>query len=91
VRARIARPLPECSLCEAPVKRDVHEANGGLCNGCTSGIADTVRMLPAGRGLVDIDKLRRQRLLERRPDLVDEDCQTVFVERFIPPVPGEDR
>lgn len=86
-----AQPLPECSLCELPVRRDVHERNKGLCEGCTDGIAQTVRMLPAGRGLVDIDKLRRQRLLERRPDLDDEECQTVFVEAYRPPVPRTDK
>lgn len=47
---RIAQPLPECRLCEAPTKRDVWEANGELCTPCADAIADTVRMLPVRTG-----------------------------------------
>ena len=43
---KVAEPLPECSLCETPTRREVHEANGGLCTSCATGLADTVRMLP---------------------------------------------
>lgn len=84
---RTADPLPECSLCEAPTRRAVYDTNGGLCSTCVDGIADTVRMLPAGRGLVDIDKLRRDRLLERTAVL---EHPTVYVERYTPPVPETD-
>lgn len=30
----VSEPLPECHLCEAPTRRDVHEAHGGLCTAC---------------------------------------------------------
>lgn len=31
---RIARPLPECQLCETPTKRATWEALAGLCSPC---------------------------------------------------------
>lgn len=86
--ARTADPLPECALCELPTARAVWEANGGLCSDCTRGIADTVRMLPTSK-VVDIERLREQRLHGRRPSTFGD--QTVFVEAFVPPVPGGDR
>lgn len=43
---KVADPLPECQLCERPTRRATHERNRGLCNDCTHGIAETVRMLP---------------------------------------------
>jgi hypothetical protein len=48
VSARIVRAasLPECALCERPVKRAVHERNGGLCNECDSGFRRVTGMLP---------------------------------------------
>jgi recombinational DNA repair protein (RecF pathway) len=82
VNIRIADPLPECSLCGTPTKRAKHERNGGLCSRCASGVADTVRMLPAG-GVVDLDRERARR---RASEALD---QTVFVERYRPPVPGQ--
>ena len=42
---RIARPLPECELCEEPTKRRVWLANAGLCSSCVDGIDATVRMV----------------------------------------------
>ena len=83
-----AQPLPECRApgCEKPVKRDVWEANGGLCTACADSIAHTVRMLPARPGVLDFGEARRRKLLERRP-LVTED-PTVYVESFVPPLPG---
>lgn len=78
---RIADPLPECSLCENPVLRLVHERNGGLCSRCAAGIAATVRMLP----IRDPEQLQRQRDLRAERNL----DETVFVERWLPPVPGQ--
>lgn len=84
---KIAEPLPECSLCEAPTARAAHDANGGLCTPCRTGIADTVRMLPV-RGVVDLDSERtRRRRLEHLAD--DQDDATAYVERYLPPVPGQ--
>lgn len=81
----IAEPLPECSLCEQPTRREAWEENGQLCTGCSSGIADTVRMLPVrGATVTDIADQRRRRV--DRQEQLDE---TVFVERFLPPVPGQ--
>lgn len=42
---KIARPLPECRLCEQPTKRPVWLANGGLCSSCSEGIDATVKMV----------------------------------------------
>jgi hypothetical protein len=42
----VGAPLPECPLCERPVRRDVAEKTGGLCTECDDVIADTIRMLP---------------------------------------------
>lgn len=86
---RIAEPLPECGMCENPMLRETHTRNGGLCDGCTRGIDATVRMLPPGT-VADLGRARRQRLLHAsgRPPLV-EGAETVFVERYIPPVPHE--
>ena len=42
---RVARPLPECRLCEQPTKRRVWLANVGLCTSCVDGIDATVRMV----------------------------------------------
>jgi hypothetical protein len=39
-----AAPLPECSLCEAPTRRDVHDRNKGLCSLCAG--EATVRIEP---------------------------------------------
>lgn len=88
--ARIAEPLPECDLCEAPTKREVWEENGRLCTRCSKGIADTVRMLPAGGGVVDLERERARRRASdalARSDALDD--HTVFVERYVPPVPGQ--
>jgi hypothetical protein len=89
VTIRQAQPLPECALCENPMLRETHDANGGLCTACSRGVAETVRMLPVGR-VVDLDAARRQRLLlaPDRPPMVD-DSPTVFVEAYRPPVPGQ--
>jgi hypothetical protein len=43
---QVVPPLPECNLCERPTARTAHEANGGLCTECATGLAQTVRMLP---------------------------------------------
>jgi hypothetical protein len=84
--ARTAQPLPECRApgCEKPVKRDVWEANGGLCTPCADSIAQTVRMLPARPGVLSFGEARRRRLLQQAPPL------TAFVEGYTPPVPGAD-
>jgi hypothetical protein len=42
---KVAKPLPECALCEMPTSREAYLANGGLCTPCTSGIDATVRMV----------------------------------------------
>jgi hypothetical protein len=68
---RIARPLPECRLCESPTRRSVWLENAGLCTECVDGIAATVRMV---------------RLPPAPDDFGD---ATVFVERYVPPVPGQ--
>lgn len=39
-----AAPLPECLLCEAATRRDVHERNKGLCSRCAGDA--TVRIAP---------------------------------------------
>lgn len=31
---KIAEPLPECVICERPVRREAHQRNGGLCSRC---------------------------------------------------------
>jgi hypothetical protein len=80
VTARVADPLPECALCENPVLRQAHTANGGLCTPCATRIAATVRMLP----IRDPEHLERQRELRAARQVDD----TVFVERYLPPVPG---
>lgn len=67
----MARPLPECRLCEIPTARATWLANGGLCTECTDGLAATVRMV----GL--------------RPLPADSADQTVIVEGYRPPVPGQ--
>ena len=78
-------PLPECELCEQPTHRQTWEENGHLCTRCSSGIADTVRMIPVrSASVVDIGELRRRRL--DRQETLD---QTTFVERYLPPVPGQ--
>lgn len=51
--ALTARPLPECSLCEAPTRREAYDRNGGLCSAC----AHTLVLATA----------RRARLTRRRP------------------------
>lgn len=78
-----ASPLPECEMCGTPTVRDKHTENGGLCSKCLRGIADTVRMLPVGGGVVDLSRERARRRLLAPPDV------TVFVERYTPPVPGQ--
>ena len=85
--ARTAEPLPECELCEQPTHRATWEDNGRLCTQCSRGIADTVRMLPV-RGVVDLadERTRRRRLQHLADDLDD---ATAYVERYIPPVPGQ--
>lgn len=84
---RVAEPLPECELCGAPTKREAHERNGGLCSPCTTGIADTVRMLiPAGVTDLTSERERRRRLASADVALSDE---TVYVETYRPPVPGQ--
>lgn len=84
----MAAPLPECPMCESPMLRDTAERNGGLCDSCTRGLDATVRMLPPGK-VADLGRARRQRLLHAaRPPMV-EGPQTVYVERFTPPVPHD--
>jgi hypothetical protein len=41
----VAFPLPECPGCDRPVRRDIAEANDGLCSEC-AGVVNTVRMAP---------------------------------------------
>lgn len=84
---KIAEPLPECELCERPTHRATWEANGRLCTPCSTGIADTVRMVPV-RGVVDLASERtRRRRLEHLAG--DQDDATAYVERYTPPVPGQ--
>jgi hypothetical protein len=88
VIVRVADPLPECALCATPTKRDAHDRNGGLCSPCATGVADTVRMLPVRGGVVDLDSERdRRRRLEHLAG--DHDDATAYVERWLPPVPGQ--
>lgn len=42
----VAAPLPECLLCEAPTRRDVHARLGGLCSGCDIGVRRAAALLP---------------------------------------------
>ncbi len=82
---RRAEPLPECELCEQPTLRAAWEENGHLCTRCVRGIADTVRMLPVpSADVAHLDDARRRRL-----DRLAQNEQTVFVERYLPPVPGQ--
>lgn len=85
---RLADPLPECELCGAATKRDAYERNGGLCSSCSAGIADTVRMLPVG-GVVDLDRERARRRASEALLPAEDDALTVYVERYVPPVPGQ--
>lgn len=71
---KIARPLPECRLCEIPTARATWLRLGGLCPECDegiSGIAATVRMAR----------------LPPAPDQFGDN--TVIVEGYRPPVPGQ--
>jgi hypothetical protein len=77
-------PLPECELCGEATRRAAFEANGGLCSACARGLADTVRMLPVPAAVASLADARR-----RRDDRLEDDAQTVYVERYIPPVPGQ--
>lgn len=80
---QIANPLPECSLCAVPTKRDVHELNGGLCTACM--VESTLRMVPVrSADADDLDDLRRRR--EDRQEQLD---LTAYVDRWLPPVPGK--
>lgn len=82
---RVADPLPECELCDRPTLRTAWEENGRLCTVCARGLADTVRMVPLRRAdVVALDDVRRQRLQRETAD-----AETVFVERYLPPVPGQ--
>jgi hypothetical protein len=75
VSFRIARPLPECPMCETPVRRATFLENGGLCPTCRAmndELGDTVQMTR----------------LPPAPDQFLTDA-TVNVERYTPPVPGQ--
>lgn len=85
---RTAEPLPECRMCGTPTKRKAYDRNGELCTPCAEGVAATVRMLPV-RGVVDLDRERARRRASAALHPADEDDQTVFVERYVPPVPGQ--
>jgi hypothetical protein len=87
VTIRTADPLPECSLCGQPTKRTTHERYGGLCSACSRGIADTVRMVPV-RGVIDLDRERARRRASEALTRDDDDL-TAYVERYVPPVPGQ--
>lgn len=41
---KIARPLPECRMCETPTLRRVWLENSGLCSSCLEQLSATVRM-----------------------------------------------
>lgn len=74
-RLHVARPLPECRLCDRPTARKVYLRNGGLCSECDEGVhavADTVQMTR----------------LPPAPDQFLSDA-TVLVEGYTPPVPGQ--
>jgi len=89
VTIRVSEPLPECQLCDTPTLRAAWEANGHLCTACADGIADTVRMVPV-RGVVDLGTERsRRRRLEHLA--ADQDDATAYVERYLPPVPGQEQ
>lgn len=46
---QLAQPLPECALCEQPVRRETWERLGGLCSECNDAIAAAAAMLrPVG-------------------------------------------
>lgn len=77
MRVRIAKPLPECRLCDMPTARATWLKLGGLCTECYEGIrgvAATVRMdrLPPAP-----DSFGRER------------DSTGYVEGYRPPVPGQ--
>jgi hypothetical protein len=84
---KVAEPLPECGLCSRPTRRVTHATHGGLCGQCATGVADTVRMLPVRDVAGPSSAERRRQALTRRSDVLD-DC-TGFVERYVPPVPGQ--
>jgi hypothetical protein len=86
---KIAEPLPECELCGTPTKREAWETNGRVCTPCGQGLAATVRMLPAGGGVVDLDRERARRRASEALTVPDANDLTVFVERYTPPVPGQ--
>jgi hypothetical protein len=83
VSVRVANPLPECENCERPTLRATWDANDGLCTDCAEQLT-TVRMLPVGRAEPDAGRRRRLGLLRR-----DHEDPTVYVERYLPPVPGQ--
>ncbi len=84
---RTAEPLPECRLCDRPTARTAWDRNGGLCTDCADGITATVRMLlPAGVTDLAGERDRRARLQGLAADQAD---ATVYVERYLPPVPGQ--
>jgi hypothetical protein len=83
VTIRQALPLPECRLCEQPTRRDVYDRNGELCTRCADGITDTVRMLPVR----DVDTVADLQAARARRQ--EENEQTAYVERYLPPVPGQ--
>jgi len=74
-RLRMARPLPECKLCERPTARATWLELGGLCSECNDGI----------RGIAATVRMAR---LPPAPDQFLTDA-TVHVERYVPPVPGQ--
>lgn len=74
-RLRIARPLPECKLCETPTAREVWLRLGGLCSSCDEGIAGVAATV-------------RMKRLPPSPDKFLPDA-TAYVEGYVPPIPGQ--
>jgi hypothetical protein len=64
-RTQRDRPLPECSICGTPTRRQAHTANGGLCSPCRV-------TYQASRGA-------QTQLLLSVPDVVERDLENVVV------------
>jgi hypothetical protein len=65
----------------------VWEETGGMCTTCASELQDTVRLLPVGMPDAAMTSAERRRALLERPAATPD--QTVFVEMYRPPVPGQ--
>lgn len=71
---RKAKPLPECGMCEIPTARATFLRLGGVCSSCNEEIAGVAATVRMAR-------------LPPAPDQFDDN--TVIVEGYRPPVPGQ--